>query len=49
MLARALFSVPPNRVGDFEVVVDHATIGDSSAEIWTLLRRRFADRANEGH
>jgi hypothetical protein len=49
MLSGVLFDVPPNGVGDFEAVIDHATIGGCVPDIWKLLRRRFADRANEGH
>jgi hypothetical protein len=46
--AGVLFGTPQNGVGDFEVVMDYATEG-GCVDTWKLLRRRFADRANEGH
>jgi hypothetical protein len=49
LLTGVLFSVPPNGVGDFETVMDYATKGGFVADIWKLLRGRFADWANEGH
>jgi len=44
-----LFSVSPNGVGDFEVVMDYATKGGFVADIWKLPRWRFADWASAGH
>jgi hypothetical protein len=38
----------PNGVGDFGIVMDYATIGGCVADIWKLLRWRFANWANEG-
>ena len=49
MLAGVFFSLSPNSVGDFEVVMDYATKSGCLAGTWKLLRRRFADWANEGH
>jgi uncharacterized protein YhfF len=49
LLSGVFFSVPPNGVGDFEVVMDYATKAGCVADIWKLLRWRFADWANEGH
>jgi hypothetical protein len=49
LLSGVLFSVPPNSVGDFEVVMNYATKGRCVVVIWYLLRRGFADWANEWH
>ena len=49
LLSGVLLSVPPNGVGDFEVVMYYAPIGGFVADIWKLLRWRFADWTNEGH
>jgi len=49
LLAGVFFSIPPNGVSDFEAVMHYATKGGCIADIWKLLRRRFANWANEGH
>jgi hypothetical protein len=43
-----LFSVPPSSASDLEVVTDYAT-ESGCVDTWKLLRRRFANWANEGH
>jgi hypothetical protein len=45
---RVYSSAPQNGVGNFEAVMNYATKG-RLADTWKLLRRRFADWANEGH